>query len=337
MNEPEDKDRSPSERGEPAADQVPTTPAPTVHRSPRRFLRSHDDRVIAGVCGGLGRYFDIDPLIIRIAFAVTVLFGGLGFFAYLAVALFAPADDGTGQPAAGGRGREIVQIFAILAIAILAAAAFGLLAAAATVLTGFGLGLPVAIVIVVIGIALAALSFRGGARWLILPALALAIGVGIASAVDLDLEGGIGNREYRPESATAIPAGGYELGVGRLAVDLRGIGWPRQRVLSLDTRVGAGQLVVVVPSRVCVVADAHVGAGVARVAGQQSDGLGVDLTTGAGAKGTPQLRVDAEVDAGEIRVINDDDVPIDRLDQLTQDRLEGGAGLRAANARACAA
>ena len=46
--------------------------------------------MIAGVAGGLGRYFNIDPVIVRIAFAISVLIGGLGVLAYVALALFVP-------------------------------------------------------------------------------------------------------------------------------------------------------------------------------------------------------------------------------------------------------
>jgi PspC domain len=47
--------------------QLPSPDPPP--REPKRLLRSSDDRVIAGVCAGLGRYFGIDPVIVRIAFA----------------------------------------------------------------------------------------------------------------------------------------------------------------------------------------------------------------------------------------------------------------------------
>jgi len=213
MNERDDRDRSPGDREEPAADEVPTTPAPAVDPSPRRFLRSRDDRIIAGVSGGLGRYFDIDPVIIRIAFAVSVLFGGLGILAYLAVALFVPSDDGTGAPVERSRGREVARALGIIAIGVVVLSGFGILVAGAAFVTGLGFGLPVAAVVVIIGIVLAVLSFRGGARWLLVPALALSIGVGVAAAADLDLEGGVGDREYRPLNAAAIPESGYELGV----------------------------------------------------------------------------------------------------------------------------
>lgn len=295
----------------PTREQPPTREGSSTQRSgPRRLLRSRDDRVIAGVSGGLGRYFDVDPVIIRIAFAVTVLFGGLGVIAYLAAVLFVPSDDGTGSPVPPQRGRGIVRATGVVLLVIAALFGFGALLTGAAFVTGLGYGLGVAAMIVIIGIALVALSFRGGARWLIVPALALSIGVAVAAAADLDLDGGIGNREYRPASASAIPADGYELGVGRLAVDLRGIDWAPSRNVDLDVRVGAGELLVAVPTDVCVVADAHAGAGDLRVAGQRADGLDVDLVTGEGSNATPQLRLDADVDVGEIRVLNEDHADI---------------------------
>jgi phage shock protein PspC (stress-responsive transcriptional regulator) len=61
----------------------------------RRLLRSSNDRLVAGVAGGLGRYFDVDPVMFRIGFAVSVLFGGAGILAYAMLALFVPTD---GEP-----------------------------------------------------------------------------------------------------------------------------------------------------------------------------------------------------------------------------------------------
>ncbi len=344
MTENDDIEKPAASSGEPPTEEAPTRELPPgestaeqgAEGSPRRFLRSRDDRVVAGVAGGLGRYFDIDPVIIRIAFAVSILFGGLGLIAYIAAVLFVPSDDGTGVPVSSGRGRGVLQVLGIIALAFVALAAFGALVAGAAFATGLGYGLPIAVLIVVIGIALAVLSFRGGARWLIVPALALTIGVGVASAADLDLEGGVGEREYRPASAAAIPADGYELGVGSLAVDLRDVDWSPRRIIDLDVRVGAGEAIVAVPPEVCVAADGHVGAGELRIAGQRADGLDVELATAEGSRATPQLRLDADVDLGRIVVVNDDDVQItgvgDRWDHglKTDDEFA-----RTANARAC--
>ena len=46
--------------------------------------------MLAGVCGGIGEYFDIDPTIIRVLWAVLILCAGMGFWAYLICALVIP-------------------------------------------------------------------------------------------------------------------------------------------------------------------------------------------------------------------------------------------------------
>ena len=58
----------------------------------RRLERSRTDRVVAGVCGGLGDYFDIDPVIFRIAFVVLAFVGGAGFLLYPAAWLLLPEE-----------------------------------------------------------------------------------------------------------------------------------------------------------------------------------------------------------------------------------------------------
>ena len=59
--------------------------------------------MLAGVAGGLGRYFNVDPVIVRIAFAVSLFLGGLGALAYVALALFVPTGDADGSEVDGRR------------------------------------------------------------------------------------------------------------------------------------------------------------------------------------------------------------------------------------------
>ena len=49
----------------------------------KRIYRSRSDKVIAGVCGGLGEYFGIDRVLIRIVWVVTVICAGTGILAYI--------------------------------------------------------------------------------------------------------------------------------------------------------------------------------------------------------------------------------------------------------------
>ena len=49
----------------------------------KRLYRSSRNKVLAGVCGGIGEYFDVDPVIIRILAVVFTLMMGTGLIAYI--------------------------------------------------------------------------------------------------------------------------------------------------------------------------------------------------------------------------------------------------------------
>ncbi len=56
----------------------------------RRFYRSSKDRILGGVCGGIAEYFDIDPLLVRLIFAILFFGYGTGLLAYLLIWILAP-------------------------------------------------------------------------------------------------------------------------------------------------------------------------------------------------------------------------------------------------------
>ena len=56
---------------------------------PRRLYRSRKNRWIAGVCGGIGEYLNIDPIIIRI---LAIIIPGFGWLAYLICAIVIPSE-----------------------------------------------------------------------------------------------------------------------------------------------------------------------------------------------------------------------------------------------------
>ena len=58
--------------------------------SDKKLERPNDDRMIAGVCAGLGNYFGIDPTIIRILFVLFFLFAGGGVLIYLVLWIVMP-------------------------------------------------------------------------------------------------------------------------------------------------------------------------------------------------------------------------------------------------------
>lgn len=58
----------------------------------KQLYRSRTNRKIAGVCGGLGEYMNLDPTIIRLIWVLLVLCAGTGLLAYLIAALIIPEN-----------------------------------------------------------------------------------------------------------------------------------------------------------------------------------------------------------------------------------------------------
>lgn len=65
---------------------------------PKKLRRSLDDKIIAGVCGGLGKYFDVDPLIFRILFVLLTIFGGSGVLLYIILWIVIPEKAESERP-----------------------------------------------------------------------------------------------------------------------------------------------------------------------------------------------------------------------------------------------
>lgn len=62
----------------------------------KQLYRSTDNKVLGGVCGGLGEYFDVDAIIFRIIFFILLLPGGFpGLIPYLFLWLLVPAQPST--------------------------------------------------------------------------------------------------------------------------------------------------------------------------------------------------------------------------------------------------
>ncbi len=103
--------------------------------------------MIAGVCGGIGRRFDIDPVIVRIGWVLLTLVGGSGVFLYL-IAWLVIAKEGEAESAVvstlrGGQGRTIRGLLAILIVVLLIlmiGSPFGWVGAPFGWFTGWGTG-----------------------------------------------------------------------------------------------------------------------------------------------------------------------------------------------------
>lgn len=76
----------------------------------RQLYRSRHDKVMGGVCGGLGRYLGIDPLIVRILFVILALSEGVGLALYVLLWIFVPLEPET-TAAQGDRDADLVDPF----------------------------------------------------------------------------------------------------------------------------------------------------------------------------------------------------------------------------------
>jgi phage shock protein PspC (stress-responsive transcriptional regulator) len=115
---------------------TPVTPQPDP--GPRRLTRSSRDRIIGGVGGGIGRYFGIDPTLVRIGFVALALLGGTGLIVYAAALLLVPLDDeGAGAPRTARDRGVAVGVAVALIIAGLVFGSFGFVFGGALVPLGF--------------------------------------------------------------------------------------------------------------------------------------------------------------------------------------------------------
>lgn len=58
-----------------------------------RLVRSESDRVVAGVCGGMAQYLDVDPVLVRLGFVILGIASGVGVLIYLALAVITPNES----------------------------------------------------------------------------------------------------------------------------------------------------------------------------------------------------------------------------------------------------
>ena len=64
-----------------------------MNDQPRRLQRNPDDKVIAGVASGVADFFGLDPIVVRVIWALTILLGGLGVIVYIILWIVVPEGD----------------------------------------------------------------------------------------------------------------------------------------------------------------------------------------------------------------------------------------------------
>jgi phage shock protein PspC (stress-responsive transcriptional regulator) len=134
---------------------APQPQATPPHQDLDRLRRSTSNRYIAGVAGGLGRHFNIDPTILRVLLVVLTFFGGAGLVIYAVCWLFVPEDNA--EHAVVHIGTEPRKIL------LLAAAGVAFLLAVGDAFNGYGAGWPIISIAVVVAIVLIARDRRNSA------------------------------------------------------------------------------------------------------------------------------------------------------------------------------
>lgn len=107
--------------------------------------RSKDNRIVAGVCEGLSRHFDIDPIVIRVVFAALTIFGGAGIVLYALAWLTIPVEGHYDSPVSGWLRRDPDRI-------LVAGLSIAAVAAIATMIGAIGISAPNPFPAVVVGL-----------------------------------------------------------------------------------------------------------------------------------------------------------------------------------------
>jgi phage shock protein PspC (stress-responsive transcriptional regulator) len=267
--EPQSDAQEPTTDQPQAAAEHPTTAQATAE--PRRLYRSRSDRVISGVCGGLARYLNIDPVIVRVAAVALIFAGGAGLLLYAAAFLLVPNEGEGGEPGEAPRRAFVIAGVIVLVIAIGALLPFhwgwgdgwnlvplGFVALAGLVVWRFAtgqrpqgdarailraMGLGVALIVLCVVLAFGAAWATADGGGTVVAAIVIAVGLVLIAGAFLD---GRARWLILPALAVALPAGVVS------AADLDvtgGHGERTYRPAASDAvrdsyRLGAGKLVV---------------------------------------------------------------------------------------------
>lgn len=286
----------------------------------RPLQRSRSDRMLAGVGGGLARYFEIHPAVFRVGFVVLTLLGGAGILIYLAAWLVIPDEGKEDSVATAALRNRRDRPWPLIGLGLLAVAGAILLSRATLWPDGDAWWFFLLAGVLILWLTrqpaadpatdaneLAAGDSRRLRRffkWLAITIVSLVtlavLAVAIFMAVfDVDLGNGVGERSYVVTNVEQL-RDDYELGIGSLDLDLTPLELPPGET-RVDVRVDVGDLDVLVPADVALRIDATAEAGEIDL----PNGIGGDGRNVESAlieTGERVLVLAAHVGAGHVRV-----------------------------------
>jgi phage shock protein PspC (stress-responsive transcriptional regulator)/predicted membrane protein len=275
----------------------------------KELRRSKSDRMIAGVSGGLGQYFDVNPVLYRVGFVVLTFFGGAGLLIYAACALVIPSEGAKESIASDVLRNHRQRPFALIGLGLAAIAGIALLSH----LTFNFHGDVFWVAVLLVGALLIWSQARGEAApgektrrrrwpWIVLAALgALIVAAAIAAAVVATtfarLAHGVGDKQFAPLTASALRHD-YQVGVGSLRLDLSRVDLP-PGTTPIHVEAGIGHVRIIVPRDVSVRAKTHVTWGDAELLGHDESGHNVRADVGPE---DAELQLDTRVGIGQVEV-----------------------------------
>ena len=287
----------------------------------RRLERSRSDRMLAGVSGGLARYFEIHPAIFRVGFVVLTLLGGAGLLIYAAAALVMPDEGKADSVASAALRNRRDRPWPLIGLGLLAVAGAILLSRATLWFDSDSWWLFLIAGVLILWLTrqptaepgadakqLAARDPHRVRRLLstiaivfasLVALLVVAAAIFIA-AFDVDLGNGIGDRDVVVTSTEQLQDE-YHLGIGTLDLELSDVQFPVGET-HVRARVDVGDLQVIVPADVAL--RIHATAEVGEI--DLPNGIGGDgrnVVSDLAETGDRVLVLDADVGAGSVRVI----------------------------------
>jgi phage shock protein PspC (stress-responsive transcriptional regulator) len=288
----------------------------------RRLERSRSDRMVAGVAGGLARYFDIHPAVYRVGFVVLALLGGAGFVIYIAAALVMPNEGDEDSYATTVLKERRDRPWPLIGLGFLAVGMTALLTTS---------WLPrhhhAWVWLVAVGAVILYLTRNGtfdtvdaraagerdsrrvrGAAKTVLVVLATLFGIVVlataafAYSIHLHPEHGIGTRSYVPTSTEGLQRS-YSLAIGDLKLDLNHLELPKGKTV-VSARVDVGDLDITVPSYAALRLLGTAQYGKVEVLANTSSGHHATevVGTGTGLSATRVLVVNGHVGAGHVHI-----------------------------------
>ena len=284
----------------------------------KRLERSRSDRKLAGVCGGLARYFDIHPAVYRVGFVVLTLLGGAGILIYLAAALVMPDEGHEDSFATAALRNRRDRPWPLIGLGLVAVAFVTLLSRATLWPHGDAW-----ILLLIAGAAIlwitrqgkrapadaAALATEDSRRirrlvkrltiaLVTLTALLLVGAAVVAATFNVHLGNGVGDRTY-VVGGTQNLRGSYKLGIGEMILDLRNVPFTKAET-HVKARVDIGSLRVIVPRDVALQVRGDAQLGEVHILGRSDDGR--HARSSIVQSGNHVLVLDTHVGIGQVRV-----------------------------------